>query len=65
MQMTIYKNRNNIWEALGMLFNCRSSDCYYYFFFLFLVGMNHLFLTFPKEATDPCALIPLWSAFLL
>lgn len=55
--MRVYKNRNNIWEALGMLLVGRSSNCYYYFLFSFLVGMNHLFPMFPKEALDLCALV--------
>lgn len=62
--MTIYKNRSNIWEALGMLLIGRSSNCHYYFFLLFLEGMNHLFLMFPKEAMDLCP-VPLRSAFPL
>lgn len=52
--MAIYKNRSNIWEALGMLLACRSGGCYYYhFFFSFLVGMNRLFPALPKEAAAP------------
>lgn len=62
--MTIYKNRNNIWEALGMLLVCRSCDYSYYLFFSFLVGMNHLFLMSLKEAMDHWALVLLWSAFI-